>query len=317
MRAWLKRCVQFIFPLESDTWLALFRIGLGLQTILYSLSLRNDWTYFFGDNGGLISRDLAEKLLSVESPFVPRLGWLLELGARIGLPEETVLTAAWLLLLCAGTGLLLGLFCRSAAIMAWLLHLCASKSGGVLSYGVDNFMTIGLFYLMLSPLPDQYALDRLWRKARLQDRQSLGFFRRMLQVHLCVIYFFSGLTKCLGSGWWDGSNIWRALVRPPSNLVTPEWLVHYKHLLPIAGVSICLVETSYAFFIWPNRTRAIWLIAILSMHAAIGLFMGMYLFAFVMIVLNVAAFAPDLDFSTVRPAIARLTELMKKRQLAT
>jgi hypothetical protein len=76
--------------------------------------------------------------------------------------------------------------------------------------------------------------------------------------------------------------------------------VHYKHLLPIAGISICLVETSYAFFIWPNRTRAIWLIAILSMHAAIGLFMGMYLFAFVMIVLNAATFAPDLDFSTLR-----------------
>jgi hypothetical protein len=32
------------------------------------------------------------------------------------------------------------------------------------------------------------------------------------------------------------------------------------------------------------------------MHLAIGLTMGMYLFAFIMIVLNIAAFGPGLDF---------------------
>ena len=39
----------------------------------------------------------------------------------------------------------------------------------------------------------------------------------------------------------------------------------------------------------------IWLISVLGMHIAIGLTMGMYLFALIMIVLNVAAFG--LDFS--------------------
>lgn len=316
MRACVRHCGQFLFPSESDSWLALFRIGFGVQSILYALSLRNDWSYLFGGNGGLISRDLAEKLLSVESPFVPRLGWLVNLGAWIGLQEAIILPAAWLLLVGAGTALLIGLFSRSAAIAAWFLHLCAAKSGGVLSYGVDNFMTIGLFYLVLSPFPDRYSLDHRWRGRSLQDRQLIGFFRRVLQLYLCVIYFFSGLTKCLGSGWWNGSNIWRALIRPPSNLIAPEWLVHWKYLLPVAGASICLVETGYALFIWPKRTRAIWLTAVLSMHAAIGLLMGMYLFALVMIVLNIAAFAPEPSFSKLRAAIRRLDELTKKRQSA-
>ena len=34
-----------------------------------------------------------------------------------------------------------------------------------------------------------------------------------------------------------------------------------------------------------------WLSAVLTMHVAIGLLMGMYLFSMVMIVLNLAAFA--------------------------
>jgi len=28
--------------------------------------------------------------------------------------------------------------------------------------------------------------------------------------------------KFLGKGWWDGSNLWRSLIRPPFNLVPPD-----------------------------------------------------------------------------------------------
>ena len=291
METWKERILQLLFPAEFDTWLAVLRLGLGLQVTLYALSLQNDWNYLLtGTGNGLIGRNLGEAMLSLEGPFVPRLGWLVTLGAYFGVREEIVLSIAWTCLLVAGCSLLIGLLCRSAAILAWFLHLCAATSGGVLSYGVDNFMTIGLFYLMLSPLPDRYSLDQQWRNWPLENRPLLGFFRRVLQVHLCLIYFFSGLTKCLGSGWWDGSNLWRALIRPPANIIAPEQLVRLKYLFPIAGIFICILETGYPFFIWGRRTRNIWLICICGMHIAIGLTIGMYLFALIMIVLNAAAF---------------------------
>ena len=62
-------------------------------------------------------------------------------------------------MLVAAVLLLAGFFCRAAAVTCWLLHLCAAKSGMLVSYGVDHLMTVGLFYLMLSPLPDRLALD--------------------------------------------------------------------------------------------------------------------------------------------------------------
>jgi hypothetical protein len=301
MQAFRERLLGFLFPLETDSWLAILRLGLGLQTTLYSLSLRTDWNDLLGGAGrGLSSRDLAEALLSVESHFVPRLGWFAASGEQLGLREETVLAVAWVCLLVAGCSLLLGLACRLSAIVAWFLHLCAAQSGGLVSYGMDNFMTIGLFYLMLSPLPDRYSLDWQWRKWRPKDRQLLGFFRRVLQVHLCVIYFFSGLTKCLGSGWWNGSSIWRALIRPPFNIIDPEILVRGQLVFPIVGAVVCLLETGYPFFIWNNKTRSTWLICICGMHLLIGLAMGMYLFSLVMIILNVAAFGPDLIRTELR-----------------
>jgi hypothetical protein len=269
--------------------LAVLRIGLGFGVVFYASSLRNDWNYLLSGT----ARNVAETLLSVESHFVPRLGWFAALGENLGLREETVLFLGWLCLIAAGCGLLVGLTCRLSAILAWFFHLCAAKSGGFVSYGVDNFMTIGLFYLMLSPLPDQYSLDWRLRGLRSKDPQLLGFWRRVLQLHLCVIYFFSGLTKCLGIGWWNGSNIWRCLIRPPFNVIDPEILVRGKFIFAIAGIVICLLETGYPFFIWSSKTRNIWLICICGMHILIGLAMGMWLFSFVMIILNVAAFGPD------------------------
>jgi hypothetical protein len=294
LRALGNDLIGFLFPLETDKWLTVFHIGLGLQVTVYALFLKSDWHYLFAGTGkGLVSRELGEAIISFDSPFIPKLGWLVALGGYVNIGEETVLSVAWACLLVAGCCLLLGLFCRLAAIIAWFLHLCAAQSGGLLAYGADNFMTMGLFYLMLSPLPDRYSLDHWLGNTKPKDPQLLGFWRRVLQLHLCIIYFFGGLGKCLGSGWWDGSNLWRALTRPPFDIISPDILIRFKYLLPILGISICLIELGYVFFIWTKKTRFIWLVCIVGMHIAIGLTMGMYLFALIMIVLNLAAFGPD------------------------
>lgn len=290
------RLTIFLFPRAGDLWLSVLRIGLGTQIIFFCLSLRHDWNQLLaGTGGGLISRQLAERMLSSETDFVPRLGWLVAATKSMGLHEDAALSLAWILLLAAGVLLLVGLWARLAAISAWVLHLAAVKSSGFFSYGVDNFLTIGLFFLMLSPLPGRLSLDACLRGARPRDPRLIGFFRRALQLHLCIIYFFGGLTKCLGSGWWDGSNLWRALTRPHFNMIGTETLVGWSAFFPAAGILICLLEICYPLLIWPRQTRLLSLCFICLMHFMIGLTMGMYLFAVIAIILNVAAFAPGLD----------------------
>lgn len=287
-----QRLLVFLFPSDTGAWLTVFRIGLGLQVTLYALFLRSDWHNLFASSDkGLLARQLGEAISSSESPFIPKLGWLVWVGRGVNITEETVLTISWVLLLSAGALLLLGLFSRTAAIVAWFLHLCVAESGGLLTYGADNFMTTALFYLMLSPLPDRYSLDRWVTQQEPKRRTTFGFWRRVLQVNLCFVYVVGGLGKLLGSGWWDGSNLWRALIRPPFTLIPAHVLIHFKYLLPLLGISILLLELSYPVFIWLKTTRRIWLGCILAMHVGIGVFMGLYLFALIMIVMNVAAFA--------------------------
>jgi Vitamin K-dependent gamma-carboxylase len=309
LSAFKERLVAFLFQTGTDTWLMVLRLGLGLAVTLYAVSLRNDWNYLVAGTSGLINRNLAEAILSLDTRLTPRLGWLVELGKWFGLSEQTVLSVAWFCLFGAGCMLLLGFACRFNAILAWLVQLCAAKSGSFLAYGVDHFMTIGLFYLMLSPMPDRWSVDWQLRGVRPKNPQLLGFWQRVLQLHLCIIYFFSGLTKCLGVGWWNGSSVWRALIRPPFNIIDPELLVKWKYLLPVVGICIWILELGYPLFIWSGKTRKIWLISICALHAGIAVTMGMYLFALVMIILNVAAFAPDLmssERSRLTPAVTTL-----------
>lgn len=112
-------------------------------------------------------------------------------------------------------------------------------------------------------------------------------------MHLCLIYFFGGITKCAGAGWWDGASIWYALIRPPFNLLSLAGLIAWKNLFPVLSISVCLLETGFLLLIWLPKTRAFWLLAVIAMHLAIGLALGLYLFALIMITLNVAAFGTE------------------------
>src|SRR5207245_11559395 len=117
LRSWWTRVLKFLFPRETDTWLAVLRVGLGLQVAVYALFLRSDCHYLFASSGkGLVGREVGEAITSFDSPLIPTLGWLVAIGRNFNISEEAVLSIAWICLLSAGCLLLLGLFCRPAAI---------------------------------------------------------------------------------------------------------------------------------------------------------------------------------------------------------
>jgi hypothetical protein len=277
-----------------NDWVAFLRIGMGLQLLFFSFSMRNDWLPLFENNASkTVSRDLSEALLSAQSHFIPRLGWLVQGSAALGLSEVAISDIAFVLLLGSGFLLAIGLFCRSAAVGGWFLHLCAVKSAHLMTYGVDNVTTIGLFYLMFAPLPDRLALDCLLKGPVQRNHYLAAACRRVLQVHVCIIYFFSGLTKALGVGWWNGTSLWRSLTSPPYDVISSHVWARLALVLPLLGISVWVLEIGYPIFIWVRKTRLIWFLAIIAMHLAIALAMGLYLFAFVMIVLNLASFGTE------------------------
>jgi hypothetical protein len=304
--AW-RRVLDLFFTAQSDNWLTVLRVGLAVQVLLYCVSIWSDWTYLLsGIGSGLIGRELSEVVLSAKSLLIPRLGWLVMIESHFGVTEAAALNTARFCLVFAACFLFVGLFSRTAAIVTWFLHLASVKSGILLAYGMDDLTTIGLFYLVISPLPDRLSLDHILRRTVPKDPQFNGLLRGMLRIHLCIIYFFSGFSKFLGPGWWNGDSLWRALTRPPFDNLRPDFWVKCKDVFPFLGISVWVIEIGYPLLIWNKRTRNIWLVCVMGIHITIGVTMGMYLFAFIMIVLNLAAFGPDWNFAGVRQTVAAL-----------
>ena len=153
--------------------------------------------------------------------------------------------------------------------------------------GVDGFGS-----LSRRPLPDALALDYL-RKTRTKPKQA-GVCWRVLQLHMCIIYFFSGLTKALGVSWWNGTALWRSLTSPPYDVISPQIWATLAPVIPVLGIGVWVLELGYPIFIWLRKTRFVWFLGIIFMHVAIAVTMGLYLFALVMIVLNLAAFGTEI-----------------------
>jgi len=181
---------------------------------------------------------------------------------------------------------------------------------------MDIFTHIALLYTMLMPCGDALSLDVLLGRRKSEPSVAAGVTRRMLQLHVCIVYTSSGLEKAAGIQWWNGEAIWRSLMLPVFNQFNFGWLSHVPWMAMIAGWSILAIETGYGIAVWFRKTRAIWIFLTVAMHMGIGMFLGMWMFGAIMILLNLGAFgyevvqqlapnreAPSPAGPTVQPAL--------------
>jgi len=229
-------------------------------------------------------------------------GHLLPLGELLASPYESQLLAVLGLVYVASLiGMLLGWRTRVCTGVAWLLHFVFMRVAPATNYGADDFATIFLFYAAVAPGGAFLALDR--RAGRTSDAPTATtrLAIRVMQIHLCIAYLLSGVEQASGEQWNDGEAIWRSLVSQGYELLDFTWLAHVPWLAAIAGWLVLVIEIGYAVFIWPARTRRVWVAAVAAMHAGIGVFMGLHVFAAVMIVLTVAMFGVSAE-----PAVTTL-----------
>jgi hypothetical protein len=220
----------------------------------------------------------------------------------------------------------LGLWTPVTGIVTWLGMLSYVNRAQTTFFGMDTIMNVLVIYLTLAALfarPGTAALslDRLlwrWRKAREAGvslsavggdttSSSATFAIRMMQIHFCVVYLASGLSKLQGSMWWNGTAIWGTVANPefaPLHLRRYHdmimWLSSHRILweLSMTGGTIftlCL-EIGFPFLVWSRRLRWLMVIGSVLLHTGIAVFMGLVGFSLMMLALLVSFIPP----STVR-----------------
>lgn len=280
---------RFFTAPAAATPLALFRIGVAGVLLLQGLSLAGDVGELFGPQA-LVPAEVLDPQDGDSSihPFSPRLRFLEGLMSSMGVTSVETARLTFLLYLAMLSCLLIGWQTRCVAAVAWLTHLALNNAATATIYGVDMFAHISLFYCTVFPVGAALSIDAAGRRAAPDAWNRLAL--RVLQLHLCVVYFSSAVEKAAGPQWWNGEAIWRSVTLPELATLDMTWLAAVPWFAVLAGWGTLAVEAGYAVLIWPKRTRTAMALATIGMHAGIGATMGLVSFSALMIVLTATAF---------------------------
>jgi hypothetical protein len=170
-------------------------------------------------------------------------------------------------------------------------------------------------YLMLGPCGARYSVDRLWRLRRgapteVPPSAAANIAIRLIQVHMCIIYFFSGMGKLQGDSWWDGSAVWYSLATLEYQTLDMTWIVNHWWLVNLMTHVTVLWELSYCALVWPAATRPWVLLMAVFVHLGIVIALGMPTFGLVMLIGNLAFVSPKTIRKVFDPVARRISLAM-------
>ncbi|MEM9546996.1 MAG: HTTM domain-containing protein [Bacteroidota bacterium] len=171
-----------------------------------------------------------------------------------------------------------------SSIGMWFIYWVICNSGIGYAYGADYFMIFFLYYnIILCVFRNKKSIHK--------------YLLLMLQLHLCMVYFFAGLGKIVGTDWWDGNAMWAVINVYSFDFVKgyAEILLNYSSILVFLSVATILVEILYPFLIFYRPTRKFTLFSVIAMHIGIAGVMGLFTFGVVMTVMNLVAFGHYLN----------------------
>jgi hypothetical protein len=281
-----QRWDAFWFTPADPTLLGVLRVLTGLM-LLYTHAVwglvLND---FFG-RGAWLSERLVRTLS--QGSFTYSFWWLV--------PEQWIwpaygLAMAVLLLFTVG------LCTRVTSVLAFLITVSFAYRVPAATFGLDQINAMLTLYLAIGPSGATVSIDR-WIDRRLRGQaaarpipsSAANLALRLINVHMCVIYFFAAISKLQGESWWTGEAMWRAFANLEYQSVDMTWLAWHPQLLELFTHVSVAWELSFCVLVWRPRIRPLVLTGAVLLHLGIGACLGMWTFGLIMLV-GCASFLP-------------------------
>lgn len=276
---------QFFFKPVAPETLAFFRIAVSLFALIQIMVLLPDWMWFYGPSG-IIPWDLSEPLSSTHMPTLGNVKSILSWSHITANGVVYLVTGTYILSLI---GLLIGYKTHLMSFLALLMQTLLNTTSHLTAYGVETFLHISLFYCTVLPVGITWSVNAGNNTTKIPG-YLVTLSVRIIQLHLCIMYLSCGIEKACGIQWWNGEAIWIAMQQDQFHKVNIDWMAQFPVLPKLLCWSTILVEGLYPVGMLWKKSRKLWFISIISMHAFIAIFLGLQLFGSLMILLNIAAF---------------------------
>lgn len=287
---WLASWDKFWFTPSRPETLALIRICSGAMLVYIHVIWLSLVNQFMG-------KDAWINLATIRMLHREDFGW----SWLHYVDNPTILIAHQLIAIAASLAMTLGWMTRIAIPLAWWMTLmvCHRMTGAL--FGLDQTVMMLTMYLMWSNCGSVWSIDAglakkkglHWLRPLAQPAICNNVVTRLIQLHLCVIYLFGGLSKMRGEMWWDGSAIWFSVVNYEYQSLDLTWIGYFPFLVGLITAATIFWETFYVALVWPKLTRPITLCMAVLVHGGICVALGMWTFGTIMIVANIAFLQPE------------------------
>lgn len=301
----------FWFAKADPTLLGLLRVLTGLM-LLYTHAV---WglvlPQFFGEKSWLSPR-LVGALQ--EGAYTYSFWWLV--------PSESIWTAYALSMVVLAL-FTVGLWTRVTSILALFVTISYAYRVPAATFGLDQINAMLTLYLAIGPSGAALSIDR-WRAVRRglvpagrpEPTAGANLALRLINVHMCVIYFFAGVSKLQGEAWWNGEAMWRAFANYEYQSIDMTWMAWHPRLMELATHISVLWELTFWSLVWRPRIKPIVLAGAVVVHVGIGACLGMWTFALIMLVGNASFLPPEAVGRWVESLIPRRSK-PSSRPIAT
>jgi hypothetical protein len=279
---------RFWFTPSSIETLAVIRILAGAMLLYTHLVWSLDYEAFFTSSGWLGTLE--------RSDYAASYFWFVE--------PSGMLWALHILSLIVFVMMTVGFCTRVSTVLGFIFALSyVGRAPGAL-FGLDQVNVMLAMYLMLAPTGNAYSVDAWLRRIRGDSKPepsvATNIATRLIQTHMCVVYFFAGASKLAGTTWWDGYAMWLSVANLEYQSVDMTWLADWP--LTVAALTHISVmwELTYFALVWPKLSRPIVLLLAVALHLGIAMFLGMITFGLAMIFANIAFLSPSLVQAVVR-----------------
>lgn len=289
---WITAWNTFWFTPADPLPLAVVRICTGVILTWSCIVWLLDPDAFFGSQGWLPPTDVWRMN---DQPW--QWSWYFPVSGPSGI---RVLAGVSLV---AAVLLTVGLATPLAAVVSLLGLVSAANRAPLNTFGLDDTLGMLLVSLTLGPSGARLSMDeRLFAAGQGNGRSvRANVAIRLLQFHLCVVYFFSGAGKLFGASWWEGTAIWGAAANVQYRTLDITWLAWHPLVINAFTLTTLFWEVGYAALVWPRLTRRLFLAIAVMVHLGIGLAMGMMEFGLAMVTANLA-FVPAATWYRLLPA---------------
>lgn len=192
----------------------------------------------------------------------------------------------------------MGLWSRVTSVLAFLVTVSYAYRAPAATFGMDQINAMLTLYLCVGPSGAALSVDRwlarrrgLVAGSRPEPSAGANLALRLINVHMCVIYFFAGISKLQGNAWWNGEAMWLAFANYEYQSLDMTWLAWHPRLIDLSTLITVLWEISFSALIWRPRLRPLILLVGIGLHVGIGLCLGMWTFGLIMLV-GCASFLP-------------------------